>query len=256
MSKKVVLITGGSSGIGFEMAKQMDDIGYKVIICGRSESKLAACKKKRKSLVTIRCDIANSDDRHTLYKKIESEFGSLDMLVNNAGRGNRYLFNEESEESFETKLEDDYQINQKAPLMMAKLFVPMLSQSKGTLINVTTGLIHTPLFIEPSYCGNKSALHFMTMCIRHQLEELGIKTIEVMYPEVDTPFQHGNASDRAMKPDEAARIAIVGILAGKDEVHVGMAGFLKTMTRLMPKRIFKMMTGFVPKDVKTILYAE
>lgn len=254
MSKKVVLITGGSSGIGFEMAKQMDDIGYDVVICGRSDSKLNLCKYERETLTTIQCDITNKDDRTRMYNKIQEDFGQLDMLVNNAGRGNRYLFNEESETSFEAKVEDDYQINQKAPLMMMKQFAPLLSKSKGTIVNVTTGLIYTPLFIEPSYCGNKSALHFMTMCLRHQLNDIGIKTIEVMYPEVDTPFQHGHASERAMKPDEAAQLALRGIMAGKEEVYVGMAGVIRLITRWMPKRAFNMMKGMVPKDVKKLLY--
>ena len=69
------------------------------------------------------------------------------MLVNNAGRASRYLFNIESADKLEVMLDDDYNINMKAPVIMVKEFSSLLSKSKGKVVNVTTELIYIPYHI-------------------------------------------------------------------------------------------------------------
>jgi uncharacterized oxidoreductase len=84
MKNKTILITGGSSGIGLEMAKFLVKLGNKVIVCGRSKERLENAKEQIPELVTIQCDITKSSDRETLHEKIIMQFGHLDMLINNA----------------------------------------------------------------------------------------------------------------------------------------------------------------------------
>lgn len=89
-NKKVVLITGGSSGVGFEKAKLFTKEGYKVVICGRSKERLDKCKGLLKDLDVFPCDITNSSERHELVSYMTKKYGRLDILINNAGIGNRY----------------------------------------------------------------------------------------------------------------------------------------------------------------------
>ncbi|WFD09167.1 SDR family oxidoreductase [Tepidibacter hydrothermalis] len=254
MKKKIVLITGGSSGIGLEMAKQMDKLDYTVLICGRSENKLDLVKKQVPSLHTYVCDVTDSKDRTSLFTKINGQFGQLDMLINNAGSTNRYLFNMEDMEKLERYMDADYEINQKSPILMAKLFQPLLEKSKGTIVNITSGLIYIPLFTKASYCSNKAALHSLTKTLRYQLKDRGIHVQEILYPEVNTPFQQGDVSDRAIMPDEAAALAIKGLMEGKDEIHVKGVESIYKMYRSDPEKAFETFSSSIPNNIEEVLY--
>ena len=250
-SQRVVLITGGSSGIGFEMAKQMVAQHSVVIICGRSQEKLEDAKRKVPQLVTIQCDITKAEDRLALHKQISTNFRGLNMLMNNAGIAKRYLLAKTGD--LEARIAEELQTNFLAPVLLTQLFLPILIENKGTVVNVSSGLAYVPLSVEPSYCASKAALHSMTQSMRVQFAKSGIKVVEIFYPAVDTPFQGGHAPNNAMKPDEAAAIALQGLNSGKEEIRVRMAGFIFAMSRLMPKRALRLINGFIPDNVEELL---
>lgn len=250
-SHRTVLITGGSSGLGFEMAKQMVAQQSLVIICGRSQDKLDEAKKQVPELVTIQCDITKKEDRARLHDEILTQFKGLNMLVNNAGYAERYLLAKTGD--LEERLVNEWRTNFLAPVLLTQLFLPILSKNNGTLVNITSGLAHVPLSVEPSYCASKAALHSMTQSMRIQFEDKGVKVVEIFYPAVDTPFQKGHAPDNAMQADKAAALALAGLDGKKDEVHVGMARFLYGMSRLMPGRALKILNGFIPENAEEVL---
>ncbi len=250
-SGRIVLITGGSSGIGFEMAKQMVAQQSTVIICGRSQEKLDNAKRQVPQLVTIQCDITKFENREALYNRISEQFKGLNMLMNNAGIVKRYLFAQT--EDLEEKIVEEWQTNYLAPVMLTKLFLPMLIEHNGTVVNVNSGLAYAPLSIEPNYCATKAALHSMTQSMRVQFSKLGVKVVEIFYPAVDTPFQNGHAPDNAIKPDVAAAIALKGLNRGQDEIRVKLAGVLFIISRLMPKKALNLVNGFIPDNVEELL---
>jgi len=246
----VVLITGGSSGAGLEMAKQYSQMKKTVVICGRSHKKLDKAKEMVPALNIIQCDVTNIEHRERLIDTITKKFGRLDMLVNNAGYADRYMLKDVV--NFEQRTFDEWNTNYMAPLALIKLFLPLLEQSKGKIVNVTSGLVYVPLYIEPTYCATKAALHSYTVSLRFQLENTGISICEVFYPEIDTPFQQGHASDMAITPDVAAQVAIAGIEKGLEEVRVKRANLLYYLSRLIPQRMIKMLNGMVGERVKQI----
>lgn len=253
-SARTVLITGGSSGIGFEMAKQMVAQGSVVIICGRSPAKLAEAKRAVPQLVTIQCDITNAADRDALFAQISKRFPGFNMLINNAGIARRFLW-AQIEDLPET-ITAEWQTNYLAPVLLTREFLPLLIENQGTVVNVTSGLAYVPLHIESNYCATKAALHSMTQSMRMQFSKLGVKVVEIFYPAVDTPFQNGHAPDNAIKPGEAAAIALQGLNSGKEEIRVKMAGILFALSRLMPKRALTLINGFVPDNVEELLAQE
>ena len=250
-TQRVALITGGSSGIGFEMAKQMVAQHSVVIICGRSQEKLDDAKRKVPELVTIRCDVTKPEDRSALYKEISTNFKGMNLLMNNAGIALRYLLAKTGD--LETRLVTEWQTNFLAPVILTQQFLPMLIENKGTVVNVTSGLAYVPLSVEPSYCASKAALHSMTQSMRAQFSKSGVRVVEIFYPSVDTALQGGHAPENAMKPDEAAAIALQGLNSGKEEIRVGTAGFIFMMSRLMPKQALNLINGFIPENVEEIL---
>ncbi len=80
-----VLITGGSTGIGFALAERYVDAGSEVIVCGRRKSKLGAAKHKLPALHTLQCDVSLEPERKKLLRWTGARFPSLNMLINNAG---------------------------------------------------------------------------------------------------------------------------------------------------------------------------
>jgi uncharacterized oxidoreductase len=254
LADKTVLITGGSSGIGFEMAKRLAALRAEVIVRGRSEEKLREAKRLAPELSIARCDVADADDRRNLLDGIRARRGRIDLLVNNAGIGMRYLL--EKGENLEKRVTEEWRTNFLAPLLLTQEFLPLLEKSSGTVAFVGSGLAYIPLSVEPSYCASKAALHSMAQSMRLRYSKRGVKVAEIFYPAVDTPFQRGRAPANAMSPVEAAGLAVKGLLAGKAEIHVGMAGFMRAMSRIMPGKALRIINGFIPDDVEEILARE
>ncbi len=253
-AERVVLITGGSSGIGFEMAKQIAAEQSTVIICGRSQEKLDRAKREVPQLETIQCDITIAEDREALYDRIADQYPGMNMLMNNAAIVKRFLL--EKTVDLEERITDEWRTNYLAPVLLTELFLPILVKNHGTVVNVTSGLAYVPLSIEPNYCATKAALHSMTQSMRIRFSELGIRVVEIFYPAVDTPFQNGHAPDNAISPDVAAAVALKGLNQGKDEIRVKSAGLLFALGRLMPGRSLKIVNGFVPDNVEELLTQE
>src|SRR5262245_47878752 len=80
-----VLITGGGSGIGFEMAKLFSEQGNKVIIAARNAERLNKAAAQLKNVTTIACDLTNDADFNRLVAQIKAEFSDLNILINNSG---------------------------------------------------------------------------------------------------------------------------------------------------------------------------
>ena len=253
-ANKAVLVTGGSSGLGFEMARQLVGRGAAVSICGRSQERLEKASRLVPELSIIRCDVTEAESRRALYDEVLRRHGRQDLLVNNAGVGMRYLL--AKAEDLERRVVEEWRTNFLAPLLLAQQFLDLLARSSGTLVNVSSGLAYVPLSVEPSYCASKAALHSMTQSMRLQYSKSGVKVAEIFYPAVDTPFQGGRAPANALPPAEAAALALRGLEAGKPEIRVRMAALIYAMSRLMPGRALKTINGFIPDNVEELLAKE
>src|SRR5438128_10453037 len=89
-SDNIVLITGGSAGIGFEIAKLFSEKGNQVIITGRNKERLQEAASKIANVTAISCDVTKEDEVNSLVKRLQREFPALNILINNAGRAYAY----------------------------------------------------------------------------------------------------------------------------------------------------------------------
>ena len=127
LSENTILITGGSSGIGFEMAKEFLKRNNKVIITGRNEQKLQEVKEKLDGVVAIRSNVSNPDDIKKLYQQVKKEFPDLNILINNASA----LFNTEVEKMPVKKYDLVMGINARGTFLASKFAIPHLKKSKN-----------------------------------------------------------------------------------------------------------------------------
>src|SRR6056297_2349976 len=242
-SQQIVLITGGSSGIGLALAKKFMENDNTVIITGRNLSKLEAVQRSLPKIHIFQNDVTNDAEVRRLVDDIKEKFGGIDILINNAGIMN--LVDAGNENNDLQKQMQEIEINYNSPIRVLHYFLPQLKRSKNAvLINTSSGLAYVPFAQAPVYSGTKSALHFWTKSIRQQLKPHNIKVVELLPPVVDTPLAHGAdiAEDDNLKPMPPEKLAAIfwkDFINGKEEITPGISKQLKLMSRLASKFIFK-----------------
>ncbi|MFW6351179.1 MAG: SDR family oxidoreductase [Bacteroidota bacterium] len=233
LKDNTVLITGGSSGIGFELSRVLTQKGNKVIICGKSNEKLIAAKKTEPKLITYQCDLSDSKECISFAKKIRENHPDLNILINNAAIVNKTDFID-SENAIELA-ENEYQTNLIAPIRMIKLLYDTIRENDTpVIINITSGLIYAPRVVYPFYNSSKSALHSFTQTLRIRLKNEKTKVVEVMFPAVNTPWHKGAPPKIAISTRVAVSEMIKGLEKGKAEIRIKKANLLYWMSRIAP----------------------
>jgi len=244
LQKRTVLITGGTSGIGFELAKQLLERDNVVIVTGRDPAKLDATKQTLPGIHTFKSDVSDPGAITALQESVLTKFPALDTLINNAGIMRNLNLNRARDLQDLTREVD---INLSGPVRMVQQFLPHLKSKKGALIvNVSSGLAFIPMPISPIYCASKAAIHSFTQSLRVQLEGTGVTVIELAPPGVETPLFRGEFAEemkgrKGVDVKVLARKAIAGIEAGNLEIRPGLSNVLKIMSRIAPRFMLNQM---------------
>lgn len=241
LKNEIVLVTGGSSGIGAEIARQFRALGNHVIICGRNEEKLTAAAAMLDAH-PIRCDVANVEDCQQMLSEIDMMFGRLDILVNCAGIMLMYEF--QSEADTPERIRTEIEINAIAPLRLSHMALPLLRESEEpAIVFVSSGLAYIPFPGTPVYSGTKALIHHSAMALRHQLAGIGVKVFELLPPVTDTPLAEGmdTGSFRKTPPPEVVAELITAMRKDRFEIPAGASKQVRLMSRLAPGFLFKQM---------------
>jgi uncharacterized oxidoreductase len=171
LSNKTILITGGTSGIGLELAKQLLQRDNTVIVTGREQGKLDAARRSLPGVHTFQSDISDPRAIAALHDSVLAQFPALDTLINNAGIMRNLKLDHDRDLIDVTR---EIEINLSGPVRMIQQFLPHLKTRQGSLIvNVSSGLAFIPFPASPIYCATKAALHSYTQSMRVQLEGSG-----------------------------------------------------------------------------------
>ncbi|ELT96278.1 hypothetical protein CAPTEDRAFT_218914 [Capitella teleta] len=183
---KVVLITGGSSGLGQNAAVAFAMQGAYLSLTGRSEDGLAMSKRKcidaglpADKIFTIAGDITNMDDCKQISDETAKYFGKIDVLVNNAG----VVATGEFEKTPVEKVKSVFETNVKGTFHMTKTTLPWLLATKGNIVNVSSFTAQRPVNDYFAYCLSKSALDQMTKNLALELGPVGIR-VNVVNPGI------------------------------------------------------------------------
>ncbi|MDO8450283.1 MAG: SDR family oxidoreductase [Rhodoferax sp.] len=188
---KVVLVTGGSSGIGLAAAHKFAEAGAITLICGRDVDKLEeACKEAKArgySFVAYPADIAEMADCDRFVKQLIDDHGGVDFLINNAGRSIRRAI-ESSYDRFHD-YERTMQLNYFGSLRVTMGVLPgMVAKKKGHVVNISSigVLTNAPRF--SAYVASKAALDAWTRCASSEFADQGISFTTINMPLVRTPM--------------------------------------------------------------------
>jgi 3-oxoacyl-[acyl-carrier protein] reductase len=207
LRNSTALVTGGSSGIGFAIAKTLTDAGARVAITGRDERKLAKAAQSLKAL-PIRADVTNEADVERTYREVLQTFGHLDILVNNAGGGVFKKLVEMDRAGFEAV----FATNVTGAMLMAREAAKhFIQQNRGNIINIcsTASLRGAPN--GTAYYASKFALRGMTECWRAELRQYNIRVFLVNPSEVLTDFAATAGFEQKQNPTK---------LVGEDIAHM------------------------------------
>ena len=244
LETRTVLITGGTSGIGLELARQLLSRGNTIIITGRDQRKLDAVQAALPGVHAFQSDVSDPVAIAALHASVLAQFPALDTLVNNAGIMRNLNLNQDRDLNDVTR---EIEINLSGPLRMVQQFLPHLKTRQDALIvNVSSGVAFIPLPVSPVYCATKAALHSLTQSLRVQLDGTGVTVIELAPPAVETPLLRGEFAEemkgqKGMDVKVLAKQAIAGIEAGKLEIRPGLSNVLKAMSRIAPQFMLKQM---------------
>jgi NAD(P)-dependent dehydrogenase (short-subunit alcohol dehydrogenase family) len=207
---KVVLVTGGSSGIGLAAAHKFAEAGATTIICGRDQDKLdeacAEAKAKGYKFVAYAVDIADMADCDRFTKLLHENHGGVDFLINNAGRSIRRAI-ESSYDRFHD-FERTMQLNYFGCLRVTMGLLPgMVAKRRGHVVNISSigVLTNAPRF--SAYVASKAALDAWTRCASSEYADQGITFTTINMPLVRTPMiaptkMYDNVP--TLSPEEAA----------------------------------------------------
>jgi uncharacterized oxidoreductase len=246
MSHNTILITGGASGIGLELVKQLTQLNNKVIITGRNQSKLDEAKRLFPKIHVFQSDVSDPKAIPVLFEKVSQQFPDLNILINNAGI--MRTINIHSQDGSLEDITREIEINLSGPVRMVKQFLPHLSQKQAAAImNVTSGLAFVPLPMSPVYCATKAGLHSYTLSLRVQLKNTKIKVFELAPPATQTellgefdPVDMKGIS--IMKVEDMVSAAVKGMTSDQYEIRPGQSNQLKFMSRLAPQFILDQMS--------------
>jgi uncharacterized oxidoreductase len=245
LRQRTALITGGTSGIGLELARQLHALGNTVIITSRDPAKLDAANQALPGVHAFVSDVGDPAAIAALYDRVLLHFPALDTLINNAGIMRNLNLNQPRSLLDVTR---EIDINLSGPVRMIQQFLPHLKARRDALIvNVSSGLAFVPLPISPVYCATKAALHSFTQSLRVQLDGTGVSVVELAPPAVETLLFRGEFAEemrdeKAMDVKVLVRKVIARIEAGDLEIRPGLSNVLKIMSRLAPRFMFNQLS--------------
>lgn len=198
LTDSVVLITGGSLGIGKASAKLLVESGAKVAVTGRDRARLVAAADEIGAFPIV-ADVGSIADVERTFDELMTKFGRLDALVNNAAWGSSKPLLEIDPQEFQSM----WQTNVLGATMMAqhaaKIFVP---QQRGNIINIASTAALRGYENGSMYSSSKFALRGLTECWRAELRKFNIRVMLINPSEVPTAFGQANRVERSETPSK------------------------------------------------------
>ena len=246
---RVVVVTGGSMGIGEAIAKKFAAEGASVVLLSRDTARAEAARARighAERTVALPCDVRHSEEIDRVLALTLHHFKRLDIWVNNAGHG---LMDSVAEVDIAT-CRELFETNFFGVLSSIQAVIPVMrQQGGGTIINVSSVAGHIPLPFHAAYSSSKFALNAIGKAARVELKREGIHVLTICPGYVRTAFSENSvrgrelkrvrpASVRGITAERVAGAAYEGYRKGKREVIV-------PWTMHVPIKLYQLFPGLV-----------
>lgn len=245
LDQKRAIVTGASSGIGWQLAKQLAAVGVEVVANARRSDRInelaAEIQAAGGKCLTLTGDITSTATRQELIEVCAKRLGGLDILINNAGIGAMGRFDEADPD----RLRKVFEVNFFAVADLIRESLPLLRNGNDPIIvNISSVLGHRAAPLKSEYSASKFALHGFSDSIRAELVGNGIDLLLVSPSTTDSEFFDQAIEDKtqknwklrgAMPPAKVAAKTIRAIRKGKHEIILTSGGrFMVWLDRLIP----------------------
>ncbi|MGH9753041.1 MAG: SDR family NAD(P)-dependent oxidoreductase [Blastocatellia bacterium] len=200
LNGKIALVTGGGRGIGQACAIALAEAGADVVVCSRSADEINAVAEKiramgRRTLAVV-CDVTDADQVGQMAEDVESQFGAVEILVNNAGLGRSHRFVDHPDEFWDQMLA----INLTSVYRVTKAFVTkMIEMRRGRIINIASVASKVGGKYVAAYTAAKHGVLGLTRALAVELVGYNITVNAVCPGYVDTPMTDGNVANIATR---------------------------------------------------------
>ena len=196
-SGNTILITGGGSGIGRELAHKWHDLDNTVIVAGRTQASLDETAAGHANIHTMIVDVGDAEDIARFAKKVVEVHPAINVLVNNAGI---MRFEDNTGARDLADAEATIAINLLGPIRLTDALIDHLkAQDDAAIVNVTSGLAFVPMPRTATYSATKAAMHSYTVSLRAKLEGQ-VEIIEIAPPAVQTELTPGQSTRDGYMP--------------------------------------------------------
>ncbi|MEM7427460.1 MAG: SDR family NAD(P)-dependent oxidoreductase [Pseudomonadota bacterium] len=231
LRSKNILITGGTSGIGYELLRQLH-ADNSVSVIGRASAGLDKLKAEFAGITVYEADLSQTDEVARAADQIVKAGHALDVLINNAAVQHTPWFLDD-DFCVET-IEREINVNLAAPAILTYLTLPVLLQSEQAIVlNINSGLGLVPKTSSAVYCATKGGLNLLSQALRNQLEEGGVRVMQAFLPLVDTEMTRGRGAGK-ISADEAVERILAGMQGKHHDIDVGKVKLLRFLMRLSP----------------------
>ncbi len=251
--KPVLFITGGSRGIGAACVRKFLSEGWNVAVFALPDQDLQWLARE-KDVVVAAGDVTSDLAREAAVRGALRSFGSVDVLINNAGVGLYAIPTDTPLDLFRRSLE----VNVIAPLALAQLLIPvMLEQRSGVIVNMGSVSGHVALPWSAAYCASKAALHSIHDALRRELRGTPVHLVKVCPGIVDTGFRDhvlgGEPPERVLSirrivsPDVVAAAIFRAVHLRRDSVYIpALSGVFAAFGMLFPGLMDLYLSQFQP----------
>lgn len=249
---RTILLTGGTSGLGLEFARQLLALGNTVLLTGRDPAKLAQVQRELPLVHTFQSDVSDPAAIAQLYAQVTARFPALSVLINNAGEMRKLNLQDPTLDVRDVTRELD--VNLAGPMRMVQQFLPhLLAQPTAAILNVTSGLALTPYPLAPVYGATKAGLRSYTKALRVQLQDTNVRVVELIAPGAKTPLNAPFAGDvpekDLMDPRPLIAQALRAVQHDREEVYPGLATVLRYLSRLAPGLLLRQLSKGVAESL-------
>ncbi len=259
LDNKRIIITGASSGIGFELANQLANVTSRLLLTARREDRLqdlanalrdnssnvqsatSSDEENANQYLVVPGDICDPACRLKVIETAVHAWGGIDVLINNAGVGAIGAYVHAQAERLRKVME----VNFFAPAELTRMAIPyMHAENRPLIVNVSSVLGHRAVPLKSEYCASKFALHGFSDALRAELVESGIDVLLVSPSTTDSEFFDSvleNSTGKpwklsqAQSPTHVARKTIAAMKNGRNEIILSWSGWgLVWLDRLFP----------------------
>jgi short-subunit dehydrogenase involved in D-alanine esterification of teichoic acids len=227
-----LIVTGASSGIGSELARQLAERGNTVIAVGRDEGRLAALARQSPLIKPTTFDLARIEGIDGFAASLLADDATIDGLINNAAIQHDLRMDDARYTG--EQIAEEIAINLTAPIVLTRALLPHLqARSRATIVNISSALSFVPKRTSAVYSATKAGLRLFSDALRVQLKTSNIEVIDAVMPLVDTPMTAGRGGAK-MSAAMAAAAIVERLWQGPGQHYIGKTRAFRRIMQISP----------------------